>query len=506
MGIIFTWLMFLLPNIWSTAFVNPFTYPKWIIFHLMVFVAAVTLIFKKNILLPRNTIVTFVLILLTMRMLQYSSDDVTLDSIRMFLSMMVLTLFFGQYSLEKLRPGIPFIVGGLALTLQCFTITSPVGNLNILAEFVVMAIAIGLFLVNRKAVGDVERWVLRGTIFGLSLVVLMAQSRSAWLGAILLLIYQYRRFKKTIVAIVVSCLLMFVGYSALIKKGSTGHRFDLYVSSMSMLLDNPMGVGGGQFEFNFIPYQMQNAEYPREVEIYQTPHNEFLKWGIEQGWMSLIVIVGLFATLFYQAFAMQKTGFYLFAGGLLAILPQLLFQFPFENPATLVIMAFLFSRIPGRQDQESGALSRTVFTIYALLMGIYAVQKIAPKYLESFHKEKPEQLQQACKLDPSNWRVCFTATHQIVMSEKAPEALGWLQMNLKNRPFDFHALRSLAFYYGAIGEQKKACEVAKVYDLILKDSIMLDLFIKDKCKKVPVPIEYKNPKQFEKDYKAWLGL
>ncbi len=155
-------------------------------------------------------------------------------------------------------------------------------------------------------------------------------------------------FGVAILFFISSFLVPYQGESAnLLKKPSSLHRIEMYNGTLSMLKNNPWGVGHGQFIFNFIPYQMHTKMTLAEDDIVVTPHNKFLKWGAERGWLYLFVCLAWWVLLTVQFFKLKGpielkilSRTFIFA-----LMSQLMFQFPFENPASAFVLCFILGYI-----------------------------------------------------------------------------------------------------------------------------------------------------------------
>lgn len=506
-------LIFFVPNFWSSEWYQLFAYPKWIFVDLIFILGAIGLFRLKKFTLPSKPITVIVAGLLACRVVTgfFHPSTSANAGLNESIAFGILIVFFMNkfpYYLDLVKP---FLIGTFILMFQGFFIASSMGNINILAEYLILLLPLAI-LFCKSAQGK-EKYLVWTTTSLMVFVLAITQCRSAWIGIALIAVYELRKFKKTMVFLTLSFVVAFTGYNVIHKRDSTGFRFDVYKSAVTMLKDNPLGIGGGNFQFNFIPYQLKNAEAPREAEIYASPHDEFLKWGIEEGWMFLAFAILFWTMLGYPLFNGSKISgepkFDTFIRcAFLVTIPQLLFQFPFDNPATILILALNLSYMLSFANKSIGMDKWLKIGIGVFLAGfiLQAVCKNTSRWLESQHTNEAQNLKFACELDDTNWRACFLHAMKVVTSDKPEETLPILQNSIRNRPFDYHALRAVNFYFAAMGDERKACEVSKVYNFLLSDTKMFKDFEHNKCKDIPLPIHFENPKQFTEDYKKWLGL
>ena len=60
-------------------------------------------------------------------------------------------------------------------------------------------------------------------------------------------------------------------------------RLALWSDSLRLVRDHPLGVGAGDFEHAFVPYQARGRLEPQETVVFRSPHNEYLRFLAEDG-------------------------------------------------------------------------------------------------------------------------------------------------------------------------------------------------------------------------------
>lgn len=531
--------LLVLPNIWWTELNQNFVYPKVIILDFIFVIAAgLFALFDQVEVLDKKYF--FILIGLTaskMLATLMNWNWVTLYSVAGAFSFLLLAIFFQQVW-KKFKFEISSFFWPTVLSIYsifCFVAyqfyhtrylgqnpeplfySGPFGNINMMCEFLVFLLPWCMLLIKTTS----EKKSLAAAIATYcSLTILMVgQGRSAWMGVFLCFAYEaWKGMERKQWLIYIAAILTYWGAQSLpsgnidyneAKKGSLAKRETLYYGASSMLLDHPLGIGGAAFEYTYIPYQLSTKEAPVEREKFNTPHNEFFKWGIENGWLYLLCAAAFFIMFFKDVWSIKANQdlvtFY--RSSFLVLLPQMAFQFPFENAASAMIMAIIFGILFSQLPLKSIILpkwAKILTLIICCVLLAKASTQTYSKWVESQYTQDREAMSRGCPADRTNWRLCFF--YSLKLLEGSPqESLKNTQTQLWQRPFDFHALRALGFYYISRNDQKNACEVTQVYDTFFKNISFFSQFIKDNCKDQANPVPFENSSQFYNDYLHWIG-
>ncbi len=516
-----------------------FVYPKVIVLDFAIAIAAFGLLFIKRWSLPNNKLYFFCFagLLVTKLLATFLNFNwVTVYSAAGALSFVILTLFiqhlWQDFKLEIQSFTWPIVISIFALFIfvafqfyrsriiaknpEPVFFSGPFGNINMMCEYLVFLLPWLMFLVKRT-VGKQNIFVMIATYCSLT-ILLVGQSRSVWLG--LLIIFAYEAIKgmdRRQWLVYVLAIATYWGTQAIptagidydqAKKGSLAKRQTLYVGASKMLLDHPLGIGGAQFEYTYIPYQLSSLEDPVEREKFNTPHNEFLKWGIENGWLYLISAISLLLILLKDVwkFKASEDETTLIRTAYFVLAPQLFFQFPFENAASFFLMAFVFGVILSRLPQKTWEVpkwGKVIVAVLAISLTAKAGTQTYSKWVESHYSKDRETMSVGCPIDRSNWRLCFFYSLSL-LEGYLDDSLKNTQVQLRERPFDFHALRALGFYYISRNDRPKACEVTQAYNTFFKGQSYFAQFIRDNCNGFPNPVPFENSSQFYKGYLAWL--
>ncbi len=535
----FIFLIFIVPHLWFTQLAQNFVYPKMILVDFAIATAALGIAFFKDWKLPQNKVFYFAMVgLIIGKMVStlLNFNWVTFYSAVGALSFVILA-FFIRMLWEKFELKLEQFVWPSIISISAIFIfvaiqfyhsrikgqnpepvffSGPFGNINMMCEYLVFLLPWLMFLI-KKTDGRKNILLCLVTFFAL-VILLVGQSRSVWLG--IAVVFAYEAFKGMdrkqwliyLLAILTYWSTQFLptanfDYSEA-KRGSLAKRETLYKTTVKMLAEKPLGIGGAEFEYGYIPYQLSSLEDPVEREKFNTPHSEFLKWGIENGWLYLISALIFLTAMLKEIWKLKsnENEETLIRTAFLVLFPHITFQFPFENAASFYLMAFAFGFIFYKIPSISWRTPRWMQVICILVaVGLFAKAgtQTYSKWIESQYSKDKEEMSIGCPVDRTNWRLCFFYSLAL-LEGSLDESFKNTQIQLFNRPFDFHALRALGFYYIQRNDRPNACEVTQVYNSFFKGKSYFAQFVKDNCNGFPNPVPYESSGQFFKDYLTWI--
>mgnify|MGYP000909647622 FL=1 len=409
-----------------------------------------------------------------------------------------------------------------------------------LAEFYILLVPLTYYWLIQKS--DIHK-IFKIIIFALiHVVVFVTKSRSAYLGlglwwTLWLYEYYFYRYLKAFLAIglivIVSLVTFFYksdSYLSQIKSGSTAERMNFYRSAIDLIKGRPLGVGS-QYANQIVPYRLQYPVGPYETEYPDQPHSEVLKWGVEFGWLGLAV--SLFC-LGYVSWLTATGGSFLLKGAYLVIVPQLLFQFPFENPATILLLSIYLYLFAKSLPQQTINWNKP-FKVISLILGVgliyYSVVFMTSVYFESNYPDSLEKTTQACWWNPAYFRGCVRKNYNLLQARQYGELKKSLKDEMRSNYYGADYLKILSeavsegnlepdlvmqdegltsiAVYGSVKNQsrtiKKTCQILHVYVFIYKaQTYYSDEDIKA-CHDVAAPFDLNlKPAAFDREYKNWL--
>ena len=455
------------------------------------------------------------------------------------LSFVILTLYFYSLNLKSetlfKNLGFPFflmwlvIIGFtgyevftlrvLQLNVKTDVILSTFGNINMFSEFAVLSLPL-LLAWSRFS----DRIPLGVKLVCFSLVmflVLYGRSRSALLGLVLWAVFKtYQGFKKgEWVAVAAAVFLFSLSHftapdtTSISKFVPTAfsERASLYHASLEMLKDRPMGSRPGQFVNDIVPYLLDKPTGPNEFAYFDQPHSEFLKWGIQFGWPMLVLALLLTLLIFSELVKRYRAAPSL-SGSLpletfLILLPEMAFQFPFENPATILLLSFVFGLYLSSYARGRSLRLRWLKPF----LGALAFLGIANAFLflnsialESLFPKSPDLMDVTCASYPLNFRTCYWKNKDLLEARNIEAFRNSFKADYLQYPFFCDNLRLLPEYFNQQKNEKKTCEALLLYGFIYRNQKNFTPATMDLCRNYSLPVPFHSPAQFDADFRKWF--
>jgi O-antigen ligase len=130
--------------------------------------------------------------------------------------------------------------------------------------------------------------------------------------------------------------------------GSQQERISMWKNSLKIIRDNPLGIGPGNWQFEWGKYGTPGTRTAEGQVFLTRPHNDFLWVGSETGWAGLLSYLALAGCAFFGLLKKVASGkdrdHWLTAlFGLTAYLVIAQFGFPRERTEETILFAFLIS-------------------------------------------------------------------------------------------------------------------------------------------------------------------
>jgi O-antigen ligase len=399
------------------------------------------------------------------------------------------------------------------------------GNVNMVAEFLIISLPLLHYWLRSK---DSIHYSLKYIVLiGWLFFVFYCRSRSAWIGLGLWVawaLFNKNLNKKELLALVISFGLYqtavltptAVSYSSDVKQNSFAERLHLYKATFELIKDNPLGIGVGQFITEIVPYLINSEFRPMEYVYFDQPHSEILKWAAQFGWMGIIltiVLIGYFlANLVIVLIKPNEQKIspalrFFLGGSLLTLLPQIFFQFPFENPATLMYVSFVFavwvSTFAILREYKLNFKKQIVFFALAFIGVLHSVAYVTSILMETSHNNNLDLIEYSCDIYPINVNACFNKNHFLMATNNYVQARLNFSQDLENFPFHAGLLRLLPIYLKNKSTEQKTCESILMYNYMYVDQKFFAQPIVKSCAVFATPVIKQTPKQFRKDYVTW---
>ena len=357
------------------------------------------------------------------------------------------------------------------------------GHQNMAAEFIGISIIIQLIgLQELRKIKKLTLKVSQLLLLFLSIAYLLGlSSRSAWvslLAAVFILLMQLRfrvfRLLVLILSIFSILILFFITtrYSSndlkQIKKQNIEIRLIRWANTLRLIHDHPIGIGPGNFEFGYVPYDRAKAIDPESHEdsVVRSPHNGFLELAAENGWLSLVALVLLIFYLSVSVFKRERreVRFFGFFAILVFVLTDAFFAFPMETAYPFYVLAvFLGLGLRGKNYVNQ---SKIPFLLLVGLTCILVTLFVYSKVVEAI-EERNQMMAWSCKLFPSNWRNCATQI-EFYLAEKKFEVAEELSRDLlRKNQNNFVILQLHGISILNQNRHEEACRVLSKYEQLL---------------------------------------
>ncbi len=388
------------------------------------------------------------------------------------------------------------------------------GNVNMMAEFFILSLPLVFFWTKKPEFihSLIKYLVLSLWVF----IVLYTRSRSAWIGLGLFIFYVlFKQFnKKEFFAFVFGftlyllCIFLPVDQKSdidLVKKSSFAERISLYQSARELMQDYPLGLGLGSFVNELIPYRLHQDFKPYEFEYADQPHSEILKWGVQFGWIGFILSLSVLIYIFIDLLRLNNL---FLTSGFLAIIPQLFFQFPFENPAGIFLLSIYTGFwLKTKWTPESIQLNKYLkafFTFCGLFAVVHSFIFITAIVIESQFDKDFEKTSLMCSVYPVNHRNCNFKNVLLLEKNETTRFRSELASELDFSYLTSDLQRILPIYFQHIKDEKHLCEDILIYKMMYPTQKFFNPQDIQICSRYPTPITYENPLQFKNDYRKWI--
>ncbi len=389
------------------------------------------------------------------------------------------------------------------------------GNINMVSEFFILSLPFVYWYLTHATASSKNQFKYLALTFWV-FIILYSRSRSSWIGLFLFALYiAYKHFNKKHLAymslgwaLYLACMLIPASQKDLVtetKKESFTERLSLYKATAQLIADRPFGTGLGTFTNEIIPYRLIQEHKPHEFQYADQPHSEILKWGAQYGWLGLALCFGLCGYIIFSIFRLKET---LLILGFLVLLPQILFQFPFENPASILLISmylgFWLKKTMSKDQFHLTWKIRTALLILGVLMILNSFAYIYSIYVESQFNKDLKKTSLMCTIYPISHKNCNYKNVLLLEANQTSQFRQEIKNELFFSYFTSDQQRILPLYFQKTNDVKHMCENILIYQLMYplqKNYSPGDI---QYCQRFSIPIRFDNPKQFNLDYQKWL--
>jgi hypothetical protein len=426
--------------------------------------------------------------------------------------------------------------------IQTMAVLSTFGNVNMMSEFFVLSVPF-FFLWLQFGKDRIPYYLKLFGLFLVSFIILYGRSRSAWIGLIAWFLFKAYKNQfnwKEYTAFAAALVLFFVSHitapdASKISKlthEAFSERASLYKGSLQLLSNRPFGIPMGQFMNEIVPYLIDKESPPNEFAFFDQPHSEFLKWGIQFGWLFLFLCILFFVFLAYELRRKQlsepnineigngpgrsllnrpgsniwKESFF-YVEFLIVLFPEMVFQFPFENPASIVVMAVAFGMFLASYP-EGIKLNLRYFQYLLGSVGFICIVNgflfISSIHLESAFSPSADVMNVVCNYYPINFRACYWRDRSLLTNKLIPAFRNEFKKDFRANPFYCDNMRLLPEYFNYGASQKKTCEALLIYKDLYRTQTNFAPEAFAPCAAFSNPLTFHDADQWTSDFKKWF--
>lgn len=263
------------------------------------------------------------------------------------------------------------------------------------------------------------------------------------------------------------------------KTESARLRLHVWADTLRMVRDHPLGVGAGNFEDAYRPYQATGAGFVDERQVYRHPHDEYLRIAAEEGLPQLVLLIVLAVRL---ALALRRRWAQvppparrLIAGWAAFLVMESVFQFPLALPFPLLAAALLMGLALAVVDDgaavpaQGRALPWRIGAVAAaVLLAVGAWRSAWSERLFVAARTDVLAQERACALDARNLPACVMAAWLHGAAADLPRARAMLASVLERAPHYPPAVKLLAEQAMVAGDRDAACVYMAAYEALFR--------------------------------------
>ena len=360
------------------------------------------------------------------------------------------------------------------------------GNVNMAAQFVGLALVLVIAVPGGRAWTALRIVLAAGGAFYLYL--LSARSVLVALAAAAAALGWSTRRRVYVAAVAAAAVLLALawlrpggGFDPMVaaqKAQSTRLRLALWADTLTLVRDHPLGVGAGNFEHAFVPYQAAGRLEPQEEVVFRSPHDEYLRYLAEDGalFLAVALVLAVMLSRGWRRAAPPPELRALVVGWSAFLAVEAVFQFPlalaFGALATAITIGAAVAasgNADGPVDVDGrGAIGRSAGTIVALAIVAASLRIATSERLYVAHSQDRDALGRACALDPRNLPACVTAAWREAIEGDRDAARSRLAGVLAHAPAYPPAIKLLGDIALAEGNAAEACRRLSEYDALFR--------------------------------------
>jgi len=190
------------------------------------------------------------------------------------------------------------------------------------------------------------------------------------------------------------------------------------------------------------------------------------------------------------------------------LMPQIAFQFPFENPATLLYLSFVLALFLSGFSPVGVFRIQYIKTFLCAVAGLGLLQSflyVSAVYLESAGPRSVDLTKVACFFYPAHYRACFWKHANYIENKRYAEFSADYVRDMGRLPIYPDYVRLLPGYFSAVGNEKKMCESLQIYNSIYRQQVHFPADLVQQCRTAyKAPFDLQKTSLFSQNYLTWL--
>jgi tetratricopeptide (TPR) repeat protein len=273
----------------------------------------------------------------------------------------------------------------------------------------------------------------------------------------------------------------------------SSNRINIYRNTIDMIIDNPLGVGIGNFEYIHPKYAKVGTPYAtnyvNEFEVFTNPHNLVLNYTSELGWgggiIFIIILILLIRVMFINIFRGDTTDYYI-AIAFMATLSHSMLSAIFLTPVNLFFMTILLAILIYRYDSNSifFIIKRVYLKLLIVIIPLFFLSfYISKYYCNQFSVQRNfKYIKKAILFNPfNNYAYLKYARYEAYGAKDYTLAIFYIDKVLKLYPYNINALIKKASWEYRLREYNQSLKTINKLLLIDKEN-KKGLFLLKKAK------------------------
>lgn len=278
------------------------------------------------------------------------------------------------------------------------------------------------------------------------------------------------------------------------KNQSANERLNLWQSTKKLIIEKPLGIGQGNFEYSFIPYKRDSNQMISEELIERSPHNEFFRYLSEDGVIFSVVLFLLVGSIILEHFfyrpkeshdAIKRS---LFFSLIIFLIVEMFFQFPLDNPFPFFLVSCLSGYFLAMQNSVKGisipafSFKKKQLAFFCIVYGVLFSTVFVSDVLWFNYSHNVSLVKLSCQMTPANSRASLTYANVLFINARFKEAQLVAQAQLSKKPYSFPFLKILGLSYLYQGDLERGCKVLSLYDTLFYSQSSVKETITSYCK------------------------